>query len=149
MNGDAYEYRHVVGIEDTDLLGNVNYVNYIRWQGRAREMFLRDYVPDVVAGFADGVRLLTVSCRCDYLRELAVFDEVVIRMRQGELGQTQSVMTYEYWRQLPDGGEELVATGEQRIACVRPDEHGRMVPARIPEQMRRLLEQVQSPSTRR
>lgn len=141
MKGDAYEYRHVVGIEDTDLLGNVNYVNYIRWQGRAREMFLRDFVPDVVAGFADGIRLLTVSCHCDYLRELRVFDEVVIRMRQGELGQTQSVMTYEYWRQLPEG-EELVATGEQRIACVTADQNGHLVPARIPEPMRRLLQQV-------
>jgi enediyne core biosynthesis thioesterase len=148
VSGGAYEYRHVVGIEDTDLLGNVNYVNYIRWQGRAREMFLRDFVPDVVAGFADGVRLLTVSCHCEYLRELSVFDEVIIRMRQGELGQTQSVMTYEYWRRLPDG-EELVATGEQRIACVRPDDKGHMVPTRIPEQMRRLLEQVQSPGSRR
>ncbi|GAA2728074.1 acyl-CoA thioesterase [Actinocorallia aurantiaca] len=142
--GDAYEYRHIVTIEDTDLLGNVNYVNYIRWQGRARELFLRDYTPDVVAGFADGVRLLTVSCHCDYLRELRVFDEVVVRMRQGELGQTQSVMTFEYWRQLPDGGEELVATGEQRIACVTAGADGHLVPARFPESMRRVLSQVQS-----
>ncbi len=142
--GDAYEYRHIVTIEDTDLLGNVNYVNYIRWQGRARELFLRDYTPDVVAGFAAGVRLLTVSCHCDYLRELRVFDEVVVRMRQGELGQTQSVMTFEYWRQLPDGGEELVATGEQRIACVTTDAGGHLVPARFPESMRRVLSQVQS-----
>ena len=71
----------------------------------------------VATGFADGVRLLTVSCHCDYRRELRVFDEVVIRMRQGELGQTQSVMTYEYWRQLPEG-EELVATGEQVSAAL-------------------------------
>ena len=136
----GYEYRHIVGIEDTDLLGNVNYVNYVRWQGRAREMFLRDYAPDVVAGFADGVRLLTVSCHCDYLRELAVFDEVIVRMGLGELGQTQLVMTFEYWRVLPEG-EELVATGEQRVACVRP-ENGHMAPARLPESMRRLFESV-------
>lgn len=141
---DAYEYRHVVGIEDTDLLGNVNYVNYVRWQGRAREMFLREYAPDVVAGFFTGVRLLTVSCHCDYLRELRVFDEVVVRMRLAELGQTQLVMAFEYWRLLP-AGEELVATGEQRVACVEPDGSGAMSPARIPESMRRLFAHVHTP----
>ncbi len=143
----GYEYRHVVGIEDTDLLGNVNYVNYVRWQGRAREMFLRDYAPDVVAGFAGGLRLLTVSCHCDYLRELALFDEVIVRMGLGELGQTQLVMTFEYWRQLTEG-EELVATGEQRVACVRA-ENGHMVPARLPESMRRLFESVPVTTPRR
>ena len=29
-----YEYRHLVGFEETDLVGNVYYVNYVRWQGR-------------------------------------------------------------------------------------------------------------------
>ena len=31
-----YEYRHVVGFEETNLVGNVYYVNYVRWQGRCR-----------------------------------------------------------------------------------------------------------------
>ena len=39
----AYEYRHVVGFEETNLIGNVYYVNHVRWQGRCREMFLRDH----------------------------------------------------------------------------------------------------------
>jgi enediyne biosynthesis thioesterase len=137
----GYEYRHVVTIEDTDLLGNVNYVNYISWQGRARELCLREYTPDVVAGFGDGVRLLTVSCQCEYLRELTIFDEVIVRMTPGEVGQTQMTMRFEYWRQRP-GGEELVATGEQRVACVRPDADGNMAPARLPESMRRLVDAV-------
>ena len=38
----AFEYRHVVGFEETNLVGNVYYVNHLRWQGRCREMFLRD-----------------------------------------------------------------------------------------------------------
>ncbi|WP_433477425.1 acyl-CoA thioesterase [Spirillospora sp. CA-142024] len=137
----GYEYRHIVTIEDTDLLGNVNYVNYISWQGRARELCLREFTPDVVAGFGDGVRLLTVSCQCDYLRELTIFDEVSVRMTLGEVGQTQLTMKFEYWRRL-SSGEELVATGEQRVACVRADADGNMAPARIPESMRRLMDAV-------
>ena len=28
-----YEYRHVVGFEETNLVGNVYFVNHLRWQG--------------------------------------------------------------------------------------------------------------------
>ena len=35
----SYEYRHVVAFEETNLVGNVYYVNHLRWQGRCREMF--------------------------------------------------------------------------------------------------------------
>ena len=32
----AFEYRHVVGFEETNLVGNVYYVSHLSWQGRAR-----------------------------------------------------------------------------------------------------------------
>ena len=35
-----FEYLHTVGFEETNLVGNVYYVNYLRWQGRCRELFL-------------------------------------------------------------------------------------------------------------
>ena len=35
----AYEYRHVVGFEETNLIGNVYYVNHVRWQGAAARCF--------------------------------------------------------------------------------------------------------------
>src|SRR5882672_2394132 len=41
----AYEYRHIVGFEETNLVGNVYYVKHVAWQGRVREMFLREHVP--------------------------------------------------------------------------------------------------------
>ena len=44
-----YEIRHTVGFEETNLVGNVYYVNYLRWQGRCREMFLRDHAPASLA----------------------------------------------------------------------------------------------------
>ena len=29
----TYELRHIVGFEETNLVGNVYYVNHLRWQG--------------------------------------------------------------------------------------------------------------------
>jgi len=55
---NAYEYRHVVGFEETSLVGNVYYVNHLHWQGRAREMFLRDYAPEIIAEMERGLALM-------------------------------------------------------------------------------------------
>ena len=38
----AYEYRHVVGFEETNLIGNVYYANHVRWQGRCRLGAMRE-----------------------------------------------------------------------------------------------------------
>lgn len=113
----AYEYRHVVGFEETNLVGNVYYANHIRWQGRCREMFLREHAPDILKQLADGLCLITTRCSCEYLAELSAFDEVLIRMRLTALTQNRVTMTFEYWRRASDS-EELVAKGEQQIACM-------------------------------
>src|ERR1700735_3141291 len=84
-----YEYRHVVGFEETNLVGNVYYVNYVRWQGRCREMFLLEHAPDVLDDLRGDLKLFTVKSECEYLSEVSAFDELSIRMRLEELTQTQ------------------------------------------------------------
>ncbi|HWR83738.1 MAG TPA: acyl-CoA thioesterase [Candidatus Deferrimicrobium sp.] len=133
----AFEYRHVVGFEETNLVGNVYYVNHLRWQGRCREFFLREHAPDVLAALQNDLRLVTTRCSCDYLAELAAFDEIAVRMRLGELTQNRLTLLFEYYRVTPDG-EELVARGEQQIACMRSAEK-RLTPAPIPPSMRQAL----------
>ncbi len=133
----AYEYRHLVGFEDTNLVGNVYYVNHLRWQGRCREMFLRDHAPEILAEIARDLALATVRCSCDYLAELEAFDQVVLRMRLGGIVQNRITLNFEYWRQ-KDDGEELVARGEQVVACMRR-EGRRAVPTPIPEPLREAL----------
>jgi enediyne biosynthesis thioesterase len=133
----AYEHHHLVGFEETNLVGNVYYVNHLRWQGRCREMFLRDHAPEVLAELSQGLVLATVRCSCDYLAELAAFDAIVLRMRLGEMVQNRLTLLFEYWR-----GEELVARGEQQIACMRRgtgDPPGRAIPTPIPAALREAL----------
>jgi enediyne biosynthesis thioesterase len=135
-----YEYRHVVGFEETNLVGNVYYVNPLRWQGRCREMFLRENAPEVLAELSQGLALATVRCSCDYLAELFAFDEVAVRMRLGSVTQNRLTLLFEYWR-LPATGsesEELAARGEQVVACMRR-EGDKTVPAAIPVALREAL----------
>jgi enediyne biosynthesis thioesterase len=127
----AYEYRHIVGFEETNLVGNVYYASHIGWQGRCREMFLRDHAPDILARISEGLCLITTRCSCEYFAELSAFDEVVIRMRLASMIQNRVTMSFEYWRRAGDG-EELVARGEQQIACMQRGEK-RLEPAPIPK----------------
>jgi enediyne biosynthesis thioesterase len=134
----AYEYHHLVGFEETNLVGNVYYVNHLRWQGRCREMFLRDHAPEILAELTRGLALATVRCTCDYLAELEAFDEIVLRMRLGGVLQNRITLNFEYWRRRGDEAEELVARGEQVVACMRR-EGGRAVPTAIPAPLREAL----------
>jgi enediyne core biosynthesis thioesterase len=133
---NAFEYRHVVSFAETSLAGNVYYVNHLHWQGRTRELFLRAYAPEVLVELEQGLALITLRCSCDYLAELKAFDEVIIRMFLGSMTQNRIVMRFEYWRE----GErpELVARGEQEIACMRRQADG-MVPTPIPKSLREAL----------
>jgi enediyne biosynthesis thioesterase len=133
----AYEYRHVVGFEETNLLGNVYYANHLRWQGRCREMFLRDHAPEILERLARGFALVTTKVSCEYLVELTAFDELIIRMRLGALKQNRIDMLFEYWRRKADG-EELVARGEQQVACMQRESE-RMVPMLVPQELREAL----------
>jgi enediyne biosynthesis thioesterase len=132
----SFDYRHVVGFEETNLVGNVYYVNHLRWQGRAREMFLRQYAPEILAELDRGLALVTLHCSCQYLGELQAFDQVVIRMFLSAIAQNRIAMRFEYWRE--GVKDELVGRGEQEIACMR--RHGeQLLPTSIPAQLREVL----------
>ena len=137
MQRRAYEYHHVIGFEETNLVGNVYYVNHLRWQGRCREMFLRDHAPGVLAQLDGDLALATTRCSCEYLEELRAFDVIVLRMRLASQAQNRILLEFEYYR-ASDDGEELIARGEQGIACMRR-EGEQMVPTPVPEELREAL----------
>jgi enediyne polyketide synthase len=133
----VYSYRHIVGFGDTNLVGNVYFVNHLEWQGRCREMFLRDKAPTVLGELAHGLALVTTRCSCDYLAELTAFDEVRVDMRLKAITDNRIAFAFEYWR-CNEGREELVATGKQEVACMRTAE-GRKVPSDVPAALRAAL----------
>jgi enediyne biosynthesis thioesterase len=134
---NSYEYRHVVGFEETNLLGNVYFTNLLRWQGRCRELFLRDHAPAILDEFGRGLCLVTTRCSCEFLAELEAFDVVVVRMSLGDMTQSRLSLVFEYFR---DGraGIELVARGEQGIACLHRQGATTRAVA-VPETLRRAL----------
>ena len=139
----AYEHRHVVLFQETNLVGNVYFVNHLAWQGACRERFLHEHVPEILAQLREGLALVTVSCQCEYLAELSAFDEIAIRMTLVEAVQHRIDLRFDYVR-LRGGAEELVAVGRQRIACMRRD-GDRLIPTPIPTALRAALARYGGP----
>jgi enediyne biosynthesis thioesterase len=100
-------------------------------------MFLREHAPAVVESLTRGFALVTTRVSCEYLAELVAFDEVLIRMRLGALKQNRIDMLFEYWRRTAEA-EELVARGEQQVACMQR-EGEKMVPVPVPTELREAL----------
>ena len=131
---DYYEIRHTVGFEETSLVGNVYYVNYMRWQGRCREMFLKEKAPSVLAELQDDLKLFTLKVSCEYMGDINAFDELSIRMSLDEMTQTQIQFRFDYFK-IVQGQEKMVARGRQRIGCMRGP-NTKTVPSPVPEELR-------------
>ncbi len=134
-----YEYRHRVCLDETNVVGNVYYTHYLRWQGRCREMFLCEHVPEVVAQLGKSIVLVTTRVSCNYYRELAAFDEIVLRMRGSAMTPSRLTMFFQYFRVGPGAQEELVAEAEQEVACMLR-EAGRLEPSPLPLILRETVE---------
>jgi enediyne biosynthesis thioesterase len=127
-------------------VGNVYFAHYLHWQGHCRELFLRRYVPEVFEGVGQQTAVVTTRCSCEYFAELFAFDEVVVRMRAGEVTQGRIVLLFDYWR--ADGErEELVARGEQQIAWLAKV-GDRLVPDRLPPRLTAAIDAFVATATR-
>lgn len=137
-----FEVKHTVGFEETNLVGNVYFVNYLRWQGRCREMFLKEKAPDVLEDVKHDLKLFTLKVDCEYFSELAAFDEIALRMRLVDLTGSQVEFAFDYVK-IADGEETLVGRGRQRIACMRgPNKE--TAPCPVPEALVRALRPYQA-----
>jgi enediyne biosynthesis thioesterase len=105
-------------------------------------MFLRDRAPEVIEALKYGLVLVTTRVSCEFMAELVAFDEIILRMRLGELAQNRITMNFEYWRHSP-AGDELVARGEQQVACMQR-EGEQVVPIPVPAQLREALKEYAS-----
>ncbi len=133
----AYEYKHIVGFEETNLVGNVYFANHVRWQGACREMFLREHAPSILQDLSNGLALITTQVSCDYLAEVLAFDEITLRMRLENISQNRVTMAFDYWR-TNDRPAELVARGKQQIACMQR-QGGQLAPIPVPKALREAL----------
>ncbi len=140
-NRQWFELQHKVCFQETNLVGNVYYSNHLAWQGRCREMFLRECCPQVLELLPDKLVMVTLKVVCEYYHELFAFDQVVLRMHVAWQRQNRMSLAFDYLR-ISDSDEQLIAQGEQQVACLaRRSERIEACP--FPAAMIRAIEQQQ------
>jgi enediyne biosynthesis thioesterase len=136
--GRPYRHRHVVTLDETNVVGNVYFAHYLHWQGHCREFFLAEHTPGVLRSLQEAeFAMVTVSCAMTYYAECLALDEIDIAMTLRATSGNRIVMDFEFRRD-----SELTARGSQTVACMQR-ENGRMRPTEIPAELSRALETFQ------
>ena len=123
-----FEYRFSLGFQETNVVGNVYFANYFLWQGKCREDFLRRHAPQVLEEFKAGFGMITKECACVFHQEAFAFQQIVIRMGLQRLTRTGMSMTFDYYREEPDGALTLLAQGSQEAIWLSPEHRVALLP---------------------
>lgn len=130
MSAPCYVHRHRVTFDETNVVGNVYFAQYLHWQGHCREMFLAEHAPGVVADLQAGrLALVTVSCSADFYAELFAMDVVEVHMSLRSSSGNRVEMSFDYLRD-----SALVARGHQGVACMERSATA-MVPIPVPVEL--------------
>lgn len=138
----SFTYRHIVTFEETNVVGNVYFTRYIAWQGRCREMFLRQNAPDILGEIARDLRLVTLRVACEYFEELKAFDEIDVQMSLAHIRQNKLGLNFNYLK-VQDGPAAVAARGFQEIGCMRLTNCG-LAPINVPPSLAEALRPFQA-----
>jgi enediyne biosynthesis thioesterase len=138
----SFVYRHIVSFEETNVVGNVYFVRHIAWQGRCREMFLKQHAPDILNDIARDLRLVTLRVSCEYFEELNAFDEVDVQMSLAHLRQNKLGLSFTYLK-IDSGRRQIAARGFQEIGCMRLTAKG-LLPINVPQSLAEALRPFQA-----
>jgi acyl-CoA thioester hydrolase len=130
-----FEYRHTVAPEEIDALGHANNVAYVAWMQAAALAHSAAQGWSAERYQALGRGWVVRAHQIEYLRPVALAEELTIRTWVATMEKVTSLRRYEMFR--ADG--ELVARGETRWAFVS---YATGQPARIPSEIASAFEVV-------
>ena len=113
-----HEWRHVVGFEETSLVGTVYFANYVVWQGSCREAFIHRCYPEITVALMSGtLALVTKACSCEFVgtRGLYALEELLIKMSIISFRGGRCTLGFAYYNLSKE--DELVAQGQQEVHC--------------------------------
>ncbi len=139
--GAYYEYNFNTTFEETNLVGNIYFANYILWQGKCREMFLYENCPDVIEEISNGLALITLDVSAKYLGQLRAFDQVSMHMTLEAQNESRLLMGFQYYKKNNEQ-LELVCEGTQATAAMK-EVNGKMIPVPFPDAMFEIFSQYQ------
>ncbi|NEO45561.1 MAG: hypothetical protein F6K55_16095 [Moorea sp. SIO4A3] len=133
------EQRFETTLEDTDAIGNLNFAHYPILQGRVRDRFFYQLVPQYYRrGNAQG-EFRCLSSQVEYLREALPFDQIQVSMALRAVYERSVSLAFEYSRLTSDGDQQKIAVGQHDALWFVRTEDKRFVPALLPTTVRNAL----------
>ena len=121
-----FERRYLVTFGDTNVVGNVYFAHYFRWQGECRESLMAEGYPEFHDDLRRGFNLVTEFAHMDFLYEARLFDRVLARMTVSSLSRTRIEFEFEFIRErdnslLARGKQAVIWTNRQHRPALMPD----------------------------
>jgi acyl-CoA thioesterase FadM len=110
FDGYWFQVQLIPTYDDTNAVGNVYFANYVRWVGKARELFFNECMP----GFdlsTTAYYVLTRSFHHEFRREAKEFEDVLVRIKIA--GNNRKFVTLRHEIVSPLHG--ILGRGEQSI----------------------------------
>ncbi len=131
-------------LEETDAIGNINFQNYYIFQGRLRDGFFQEIIPEYYRRDLKQGEFRCLHSKVDFLREAFPFDRIEVKMYLQAVYERSVSLVFEYFRVTPNGAKEKLALGKQDAMWLVPDQNGKSVSAPMPSKVRTaLLKNVQ------
>jgi len=128
-----YEQIIETSLENSNLVGNIYFANYYAWQGRVRDQYFYNLIPDYFRGIGEKGELLCLECWVDHMREAMPFDRIVVTMALKTWQTCSAVFRFEYIRLDPDGKRVKLAYGEHEAIWVTRNKEGKPLPNPFPK----------------
>ncbi|SFL52966.1 thioesterase family protein [Methylorubrum salsuginis] len=113
FEGRDFVIRLTPTYDDTNSVGNIYFANYVRWVGKARELFFRHCVPDFDLASTE-FYILTKSFQHDFRREAREFEALTVRIRVKHANRKFVTLEHE----IHSAAQGLLGRGEQSLMFV-------------------------------
>ncbi len=113
FDGQWFVLRLVPTYDDTNSVGNIYFANYVRWVGKARELFFNTCMPDFDLKATD-FYVLTKTFQHDFRREAVEFEPISVRVRIAGHNRKFVTLAHEIHSEI----NGLLGRGEQSLMFV-------------------------------
>jgi len=130
--GLFYDYIVRITLAETNIEGTVSHDEFGRLFGKARELFILEYLPEIAAEMGKTFLLQTRSASYDFRRNCRFGELMIVRLRTLRVGNTSFEIGAEF---INAQTKEIYTTAKQVI--ISTDLKG--VPMKIPDRLRNIL----------
>jgi len=112
--GAFYGYSVRITMAETNIEGTVSHDEFARLFGKAREMFMLEYLPETFCEIGKTILLHTRSASYDFQKNFRFGDLMIVKLRLLHIGNTSFEIGAEF---INTQKNEIYATGKQVIVC--------------------------------